>query len=103
MNKNIFESIAEAESQASAIKARAQAEADGIIAVAEKQAAEIVKNSEAECAELRRSGIKEAELRADEEYYKAIDSARSEAVKFADGLLENSENHVLEIVGRLTK
>ena len=103
MEENIIGRIAEAESQAAAIKARAQAEAAEILAAAEKTAAENLKSSEAECSELVKSGIKAAEVQAQSDYANSISSARMEAEKYADGLLENIESHVSEIVGRLTK
>ena len=103
MEENIIGRIGEAESQATAIKARAQAEATEILAAAEKRAAEILKSSGAECSELRKNGIKAAEVQAQSNYDNTINSARAEAEKYADGLLKDVENHVSDIVGRLTK
>lgn len=103
MEESILKSISEAENRAAQIKAQAQARAAEILATADKKAAEIAKNCEAECSEFTVTGLKSAEEQAQVDYLRSIETAREEAKKYADGLLENTEVYVSEVVGRLVK
>ena len=103
MEDSIIGLIAEAENSAAEKKAQAQASAAEIVAAAEKRAQEIAKTSDTECAAYRESAIKNAETSAQAQYKKTLDDCRLSAEKYADGLLAQADNHILDIVGRLTK
>ena len=103
MEEKIIGMIAEAEREASERKARAQVRAAEIVAEAEHRALEIAKKSDAACKSYRETALKEAAESAQKEYDKSIAACRTEAEKYANGLLEGANAYVTQIVGRLTK
>lgn len=103
MDGNVIGIISQAEAQAAKIKEEAEAQAAEIIAAAEKKAAEIIKSSEVSCAEYRQTSLAEAEKTAESEYIGSIESSRSRAKKYADGLISHSDGYVSDIVGRIVK
>ena len=103
MEENILRLIAEAEQKAAEIKSQAQEEAAKIASDAADKAAEITKTSELLLAQMRVETLKEAEAGAQKTYETAIKACRSEAKAYADSLLEETDIHVKDIVGRITK
>ena len=103
METDIIGQIAQAEKEAAERKAQAVTRAAEIVAEAEKRAAELIKKSEAELAAFREAALKEAEERAQKEYDKSISDCAVQEKKYADELIKGAENHITQIVGRLTK
>lgn len=100
--EEILKSITEAEQKAAQIKEAAGVRAQEIIAEAEVRAGKMREYSETSLKAYRETELKKAAEKAQEDYDGEIKKERDKAVKYADGLLKNTDFYVNDIVRRIS-
>lgn len=100
--EEIIKSITEAEAQAEERKAQALSRAEKIAGQAEEQAAEIEKKSAEACKAFRENALKSAQMKAQENYDRALDEKRVEAKAYVEEHLKGCTLQVQEIVRRVS-
>lgn len=98
--KNILDSISEAEAEALSVLSKAQEQAAAIVTEAETKALEISKSTEGIAARRTEEILSRAKEEADAAYRKALSVAEKDAKAYADGILEHVQPQVAAIVGR---
>ena len=101
MTEEIIKSITEAESRAAEIRRMAQETAVKILTEAEKNAARTEKSSAEICKAYTDTQIKTAKAEAENRYISTLENESQKAKKYCAQVLENAENVVNDIVGRV--
>ncbi len=100
--EDILKTITVAEAKAAQIKEAALLRAQEITAEAEKRAGQLREYSETSLKAYRETELKKAVEKAQKDYDGEIAKEREKAVKYADGLLKNTDFYVNDIVGRIS-
>ena len=103
MKEEIIQSIKNAEAQAQEIKRNAESQAQTILAEAEENARRAKDSAREVCKAYTETQIKNAKAEAERRYDDAICAREKSAREYCAKVLENAENTVLEIVGRIIR
>ena len=101
MTEEMIKNITDAEEKASEMKRLATEQATRKIAEAETQATRLKQTSAQACKSYRETQLKTAVADAEKEYQKAMKKKEEDAKAYCEKVLENAEDCVREIVGRI--